>query len=268
MEPINHHVNAAERAIQTFKNHFISGLYSTYIEWPFQLWNKITEQAVITCKTLRTSCIDPRKSSYHQLHGNRYDWNSFPMDPPDTRAVLYLEPDIRYSWGTRGIDAWYCGPAQDHYRCKFFYVPETRSYRTSGSFDLFPQNFSLPDMSPEEHSNAVHKELIHSITPLPKSYKKKLLKLMADALHKLATSTEKAPLQRVPVETNTPHTAQVQRVIQAPPITTSTNPTANAILQTKQRTHQRTTQNNNPGAAPLIPVHEKPARRSPRLNPG
>ena len=80
---------------------------------------------------------------------------------------------------------------------------------------------------------------------------------MADALHKLATSTEKAPLQRVPLETNKPQTAQVQRVIQETTITTSTNPTAKAILQTKQRTHLRTTQNIKPGAVPLIPVHKK-----------
>ena len=103
---------------------------------------------------------------------------------------------------------------------------------------------------------------------LQKSEKKKLLKQMAYAFHKLATSTEKAPLQRVQVETNTPQTAQVQRVIQAPPITTSTNPTATAILKTQQRTHLRTTRNNKPDVVPLIPVHEKPARRSPRLNPG
>ena len=109
-------------------------------------------------------------------------------------------------------------------------------------------------MSPEEHSNAVHKELIHSIVDLQNSAKNQLLKQMADALHKLATSTDKAPLQRVPVETNTPITAKVQSLIQAPPITTSTNPTTKAVLQTQQRTHLRTTQNNNPGAVPLFPV--------------
>ena len=103
---------------------------------------------------------------------------------------------------------------------------------------------------------------------LQKSAKKKLLKQMADALHKLATSTEKAPLQRVTVDTNTPQTSQVQRVSQATPITTSTNPTAKAILQTQQQTHMRTTRNNKPGAVPVIPVHKKPARRSPHLNPG
>ena len=48
VEPTNHRVNAAERAIQTFQNHFISGLCSKDIEWPFQLCNKMTEQAIIT----------------------------------------------------------------------------------------------------------------------------------------------------------------------------------------------------------------------------
>ena len=91
---------------------------------------------------------------------------------------------------------------------------------------------------------------------------------MTDALHKLVTSTEKAPLQMLPVETNTPETAQIQRVSQAPPITTSTNSTANAILQTEQRTNLCTIGNNKPGAVPLIPVHKKPTRQSPRLNTG
>ena len=208
----------------------------------------MTEQYVITCNTLCTSHIDPRKSAYHQLHGNRYDWNRFPMAPPSTRAVLYLDPDNRSSWGARGIDAWYCIPTQDHYWCIVFFVPETRSYINSGSFDFFLQHCSLPDMSPEEHSNAVHNELIHQIMALQTPPKKKLLKRMSDTLNKLATSTEKAPLQRVPVQTNTPQTSKVQRVSQAPPITTSTNPTEKAILQTKQRTHLRTTQNNKPGA--------------------
>ena len=148
VEPTNHRVHAAERDIQTFKTHFISGLCYTDVEWPFQLWNTMTEQAVTTYNTLRTSRINPKKSAYHQLHGRRYDWNRFPLAPPGTRAVLYLDPDNRSSWGMRGIDAWYCGPSNDHYRYNKFYVPETRSYRISGSFDLVPQHCSLLEMSP------------------------------------------------------------------------------------------------------------------------
>ena len=70
-----------ECAIQTFKNHFISGLCSTNSEWPIQLWDQFAVQAVITHNILRTSHIDPTKSAYHQLNGHKYDWNAYPMAP-------------------------------------------------------------------------------------------------------------------------------------------------------------------------------------------
>ena len=41
VEPHNHRVNAAERAIQTFKDHFISALATTDSEFPLQLWDNI-----------------------------------------------------------------------------------------------------------------------------------------------------------------------------------------------------------------------------------
>ncbi len=36
VEPHNHQVNAAKRAIQTFKNQFVSGLCTTNINFPLQ----------------------------------------------------------------------------------------------------------------------------------------------------------------------------------------------------------------------------------------
>ena len=113
-------------------------------------------------------------------------------------------------------------------------------------------------MSPEQHSNAVHDELIQSIMALKKSPKKKLLKQMADALQKLATSQEAAPIQRVPEAETDPETEPLQRVSLATPVTTSTNPTARATLQEMLRTHLRTTRKNNPVTVPLIKVQEQP----------
>ena len=144
MEPTNHRVNAAERAIQTFKNHFISGLGSTDSEWPLQLWDQLAHQAATTLNIFRKSRINPTKSAYHQLHGHKYDWNAFPMSPSGTPALIYLDPESRTSWGARGVDAWYCGPSLDHYRKCILNVPKKRSYRISGSFDLSPQNCLLP----------------------------------------------------------------------------------------------------------------------------
>ena len=97
VEPTNHRVNAAERAIQAYKNHMISGLSTTDVDFPLQLWDKLTEQALITLNIVRTSRINPSKSAYHQLHGPRYSWNKYPMAPPGTRAILLVNPTTRES---------------------------------------------------------------------------------------------------------------------------------------------------------------------------
>ena len=48
VEPHNHRVNAAERAIQTFKNRFVSALGTTNADFSIQLWDKLTPQVYKT----------------------------------------------------------------------------------------------------------------------------------------------------------------------------------------------------------------------------
>jgi len=43
-----HRRNAAERAIRTFKNHFIAILWSTDPEFPLRLWDRLLPQALTT----------------------------------------------------------------------------------------------------------------------------------------------------------------------------------------------------------------------------
>ena len=104
VEPNNHRVNAAERAIQTFKDHFVSALATTDSDFPLQLWDRLTQHVETTLNLLRPSRIDPTKSAYEALHGP-YDWNRFPLAPPGCKAVIYEAPESRTSWGSRGTDA-------------------------------------------------------------------------------------------------------------------------------------------------------------------
>ena len=62
--PHIHRRNSAERAIRTFKEHFIAGLSSTHKEFPFHLWCKLTPHAIITLNLLRQSCMNPKISGY------------------------------------------------------------------------------------------------------------------------------------------------------------------------------------------------------------
>ncbi len=140
VEPHNHSVNAAKRAIQTFKDHFISALATTDSEFPLQLWDWLTPQVENALNLLHRSWINPAKSAYEALLGP-YNWNRFPLAPPGCKAVLYKTPDHRGSWGSRGTDGWYLGPFINRYCCCHYFEPKTHAYCIFGLVELFSQHF-------------------------------------------------------------------------------------------------------------------------------
>ena len=60
--PHNHRVNAAERAIATFKEHFIATLATVDPTCPLQLWDEFLPQVQLTLNMLRFSRINPNKN--------------------------------------------------------------------------------------------------------------------------------------------------------------------------------------------------------------
>jgi hypothetical protein len=248
VEPYNHRVNAAERAIQTFKNHFISGLCTTDISFPLQLWNHLAHQAEITCNLLRRSRLNPNISAYHQLHGHKYNWNAHPLAPPGTRALILNPPALRTSWGPRAIDAWYCGPAMDHYRCSNFYVPETRAMRITSTYELYPTHCSLPTVSPHEHTGIVFNELIRCIAPLPRANKRRMLTKIIHTITEMATTTKSYH-----AEPDLPWPANPQ-TSKGAEHHTSTNPTAPAQVFAAPHIHTRHTRANTPITPTVTPT--------------
>ena len=57
-----HRRNAAERAIRTWKNHFISGLSSMNPRFPLMYWCQLLPQSELTLNLLRQSRLNPRLS--------------------------------------------------------------------------------------------------------------------------------------------------------------------------------------------------------------
>jgi hypothetical protein len=123
-----HQRNLAERAIQTWKDHFITGLCTTDPNFPLYLWDKLIPQANITLNLLHRSRLNPKLSAYAQLHGN-FDFNLTPLAPPGTKIVAHNKPDKRNSWDPHGNTGWYTGPTMEHYRCYEVYIPKTQAYR-------------------------------------------------------------------------------------------------------------------------------------------
>ncbi len=124
VEPHNHRVDAAERAIQTFKDAFIAALATTDVDFPLQLWDKLTPQVQNCLNLIRCSQIDPSKSVYKTMN-RPYNWNRYPLAPLGCKAVVHEDGDTRGSWALWGINGWYLGPSMDHYRCDLYFIPKT-----------------------------------------------------------------------------------------------------------------------------------------------
>ena len=148
--PHQHRRNAAERAIQTFKNHFLAGLAATDPHFPMSEWDRLIPQAVVTLNLLRNARLNPRLSSYAFLFGN-FDFNKTPLAPPGTKILIHEKPDQRKSWDTHGLEGWYIGPALEHYRCVTAYIPETFSERVCDTVEFFPHSIPLPATSDADY---------------------------------------------------------------------------------------------------------------------
>ena len=61
--PNTHRSNAAERAIHTFKAHFISKLAGVAPDFPWNLWDLLLPQTELTLNLVRQETLDPSRSS-------------------------------------------------------------------------------------------------------------------------------------------------------------------------------------------------------------
>ncbi len=181
VEPHNHRVNAAEHAIQTFKDHFISALVTTDSKFPLQLWDKLTSQVENTLNSMRASRINPNISAYEALR-DPYDWNRFPLAPPRCKALIYESPNARGSWRSHGTDAWYLGPSIDHYQCNNYFVPETQAYRISGSAELFPQYCQVPFLSTKDHLQELTSKVVSTLKNMTAEKQRRVLTLFREKL--------------------------------------------------------------------------------------
>ena len=148
--PHIHRRNAAERAIQTFKAHFITCLCTADPEYPAKEWDRFLPQSVITLNLLRNCRFNPKLSAHTALH-RVFDYNKTPLAPLGTKVVIHEKTDKRKTWSTHGTDGWYIGPALEHYRCVDCYVPATHSTRIADTVAFIPTVVPIPSTSTEDY---------------------------------------------------------------------------------------------------------------------
>ena len=127
--PNDHRRNIAEKAIQVFKDHFISVLCGTAENFPMQLWDQLLPHAELQLSLLRKSRVDSTKSAYEVMYGKNHDYNANPWAPLGCAVQVHVMPRNRKSWEPHTKAGFYVGNSVDHYRCHRVWVVETRNVR-------------------------------------------------------------------------------------------------------------------------------------------
>jgi hypothetical protein len=138
----------AERAIQTFKNHFVAILSGVDDRFPLSLWCYLVRPAELTVNLLRQSNVVPKISAYAHVHG-QHDYMKHLFTPLGCSVMAHVKPKNRRTWDVHGEVGYSIGTSMEHHRCFNVYIVKTRATRVSNSVFFKHQYITNPQLTPE-----------------------------------------------------------------------------------------------------------------------
>ena len=167
--PDMHRTNPAERAIRTWKNHFVAIRAGTPSTYRLSNWCKDLEQTDITLNMMRPCTQNPKLSAHEAMEG-MFSFDATPMAPIGTECMVHVKPSRRQTWGYHAIKAWYFAPALNHYRCVKV-VTDTGAVRTTDTFTFLHHTIPVPTITATDRIVNATKHLKQAIegktTPAP-----------------------------------------------------------------------------------------------------
>ena len=231
--PYCHRKLAAERAIRTYKNHFITILCMTHPEFPMKLWCSLIPQSEMTLNMVRPCRFNPLMSAHTALEGE-FQYADTPLAPLGSLAIAGTTPSQRASWAPHGTRAWVIGPAMNHYRCISLYVPKTNGHITADTFRWSDTNlFRLPKITVEEQITTAALSLAEAIRKnstfcLPNT-------TLREDVHKLASIFQQGAdailKSKLTVKENTPASPRVNQTDNATVETRTNSPTSPRVSE-------------------------------------
>ena len=125
-----HRRNMAERAIQTFKNHFVTILSRVDDRFCLSLWCYLIRPAELTVNLLRQSNVTPKILAYIHVHG-QHNYMNHPFTPLGCSVMAHIKPKQTYLGRTRQGRLQHWHPSMEHHQCFTIYIAKTRATRVS-----------------------------------------------------------------------------------------------------------------------------------------
>ena len=107
--------NITERAIRTFKAHFLSILAGVSDSLPNFLWDQLLPQTELTLNLLLYSTLSPDMSAWEHFNGP-FNFDATPISPIGFPVIIHNNPGTCLSWDFRGRQGFNIGPALQHYQ--------------------------------------------------------------------------------------------------------------------------------------------------------
>jgi hypothetical protein len=184
-----HRRNMAERAIQTFKNHFVAILSGVDDRFPLSLWCYLVRTAKLTINLLCQSNVVPKISACAHVH-RQHDYMKRPFAPLGCSVMAHVKPKNRRIWDVRGKVGFNIGTSMEHHRCFNFLIVKTRATRVGDSVFLKHQYITNPQIMPETLVIKAAAELTSALkgTVLQDAEMVEALAKFSDLFHKIAAA--------------------------------------------------------------------------------
>ena len=128
--PNVHHRNIAERAIFTFKAHFLSILAGVDPEFPKFMWDKLLDQTEITLNLLRQTTLNLRISAW-EFFNVPFDFIETHLGPIGYKVIIHERTNTQKSWYQRGQEGYNIDPAIENYQYFSVIDKQTKELRVS-----------------------------------------------------------------------------------------------------------------------------------------
>ena len=167
--PHVHRCNVAERAIRTFKDHFLVILAGTPPLFPANRWDLLIPQAELTLNLLRPTPNATATSVWEALFGP-FNFDATPLAPAGCCVQIHNKPSLRRSWDFHAQDGFYIEPALQHYHCYRVLTKESHAVIVSDAIKFCPHNLPAQHITAEDkiiHALRAINMTISRMTPAP-----------------------------------------------------------------------------------------------------
>jgi hypothetical protein len=170
----------AEKAIQTFKNHFVSILSRCAPTMPMHLWCQLLPQVELQLLLLRQSRVNPNMSAYVHLYV-QHDYNKHPFVPIGMEALVHGKLCKQQTYAEHCRKAFVLSTSTKHYQCWKFGSNNTRATHVLGTAFSKHKYMNKPAVTPEDLVIAAAANLSKALaTNMPHHLRQSSIQALAD----------------------------------------------------------------------------------------